>query len=247
MIKEKMLLENEINLIHDSLRGAWYEPTMELGVEGQQLVRDVEDSIVLDKLDVKWEVDGKKLIEKLKELSKEECFEIIEGAYTFWGRDITEIRELKNKRDVYKIPVNKITNPDTSLKQFPVEAGHDDSKYKTGQMILTLNRLYQNEKERLKGLFTLSEANLLIRTFNGFMYTPWNDDKEVLLRMVESGIMHEDYDDIYGVDKNNLFEKLNNLNSFQGFTVMRLTFEFWERKKGNPFGEELLKEIFGIA
>lgn len=251
MIKEKMLLENEINLICDSLNGILFELSVKVGSHGKQLIKEIEDGIKLNKLDIKWEVDGEKLVEKLKSLSQDESFEIIEEVYKYWERDTTEICNLKlrskeiDEFNIYKIPVSKIMEADKALQQFPVEVRQCDNKYKANQIIISLNRLYQNQKKELKGMFTLSEAYLLISTFNGFMYTPWNNDKEVLLRMLDGGISYEGLDELYDVDSEKMFEKLQKLNEFESFTVIRMAFEFWERK--SVFGgEELLKEIFGI-
>lgn len=250
MIKEEIFLENEINLIYDNLNGILFESSVQLGFHNKQLVKEIEDGIKLNKSDVKWKVDSEKLIEKLKNLSREESFKIIEEAYKFWGIDTTEICNLKLKNNeidefnIYKVPVSKIMKSDEALKQFPVEVGQDDNKHKTNQMVLSLNRLYQNQKEELKGMFTLSEAYLIIAKFNGFIYTPWNNDKEVLLRMVEGGVSYEGLDELYGEENKKLFEKLQKLNEFASFTLIRMAFEFWERK--SVFGgEELLKEIFG--
>ncbi|MBZ9689376.1 hypothetical protein G9F72_024060 [Clostridium estertheticum] len=138
------------------------------------------------------------------------------------------------------------TDVGEALSQFPAEVG-SDCDYKNEQMVLSLNRLYQNQKGQLKGLFTLGEANLLISAFNGFMYTPWNDDKGVLLRMVEDVINYEYCSgDIYDVDKDKLFQKIHKLNSFDCFVVIRMAFEFWKRKRDIFGGDKLLKDIFGI-
>jgi hypothetical protein len=251
MIKEKMFLENESKLICESLNGVLFELSVEAGVHNQQLIKEIEDGIKLNKLDIKWEVDGEKLIEKLKSLSQDESFEIIEEVYKYWERDTTEICNLKLRRkeidefNIYKIPVSKIMETDEALQQFPVEVRQCDNKYKTNQMVISLNRLYQNQKREIKGMFTLSEAYLLISIFNGCMYTPWNNDKEVLLMMLEDGTSYEGLDELYDVDSEKMFEKLQKLNEFESFTVIRMAFEFWERNSILG-GEELLKEIFGI-
>jgi hypothetical protein len=256
MNKEKILLENEFNLIADGLNGILFESSIELGIENQQLIMEIEDSIKLDNLDIKWGVDSKKLIEKLKRLNVDESFELIKEIYKFWGKNTDEIQEFKLKNEEKKTMINKVNknitkveipiNREEALKQFPVDRSLDD-KSKTEEIIIVLNRLYQNEKEQLKGLFTLGEANLLITAFNGFIYTPWNDDKGVLLRMVD-GTMTCEYtpDDYYFVDREKVFDKLHKLTTFQSFVVIRMAIEFWMTKKGVFEGEQVLREIFGI-
>lgn len=137
------------------------------------------------------------------------------------------------------------TDKEEAVKQFPMSGDHGD-EYKEMEMIVSINRLYQYEKNRLKGLFTLGEANLITSGLNGFVYTPWNEDEGILLRMVEGAITFEySSDDCYFVDKDKLFQKLHKLNTFECFTVIRMAFEFWERNSILG-GEELLKEIFGV-
>ncbi|WPC42808.1 hypothetical protein [Clostridium sp. JS66] len=127
------------------------------------------------------------------------------------------------------------TDKEEALKQFPMNGDYGD-ECKIEEMIISINRLYQYEKNRLKGLFTLGEANLITSGLDGVVYTPWNEDAITF---------EHSPDHCYFVDKDRLFEKLHKLNTFECFTVIRMAFEFWERNRILG-GEELLKKIFGI-
>lgn len=140
----------------------------------------------------------------------------------------------------------ELTTIGEALKQFPVERGWND-EYKLEHMVLILNKLYHDAKLKIRGLFTEKEAWALISSFNGFVYTPSNDDKEVLLRMLKGFLTYEYIpDDEYAINGNEFYKKIENLDTVESFAVIRMALEFWDRMR-NPFGgEELLKEIFGI-
>ncbi|MBU1248825.1 MAG: type II toxin-antitoxin system ParD family antitoxin [Proteobacteria bacterium] len=76
------LSEAEWNLIFDCCNGSVLEPA-ENAVWG--LVLNVEDSIVLDGTDEKWEVDGPALITKLKALDRTGILAIVDKAERFWA------------------------------------------------------------------------------------------------------------------------------------------------------------------
>lgn len=142
--------------------------------------------------------------------------------------------------------VGDSTDVGKALTQFPIERGWDDT-YKAEQMVLILNKFYQNSKLEIKSLFTINEAWLLVGTFNGFLYNTANcNDKETLMREINAVIHFEAYDEMYGVDKEKLLKKINNLGQLESFTVIRMALEFWGLKRINVDGEELMKEIFGI-
>ena len=72
--------QNELMLIMDSENGRILTPAF----AGQGIVIQVQDSIALDQLDKKWEIDGKVLVNKLAELTifQAACLEI--WAEAFW-------------------------------------------------------------------------------------------------------------------------------------------------------------------
>ncbi|OAA87793.1 hypothetical protein [Clostridium ljungdahlii] len=50
---------------------------------------------------------------------------------------------------------------------------------------------------------------------------------------------------IYNVNIDKLLEKIYKFDSFRSFTVIRMAFEFWSKRKSIFDVEKLLKEIFG--
>lgn len=69
----------ELSLIVDASNGVIYDtwsiPALWMGIE---------DSIQLDRTDVKWSVDGPALVEKLKFLTPTECAAIVDATERFW-------------------------------------------------------------------------------------------------------------------------------------------------------------------
>jgi len=165
-------------------------------------------------------------------------------------KELVKSSEVKNdngKECTLKLitKVGDITNVGKALRNFPIENGFDYT-YKAEQMVLTLNKLYKNTKVEIKGLFTINEAWLIAICFNGFLYTTSCNDKESLIREINAGIYYEAYDEMYGVDRDKLLKKINNLEQLESFTVIRMALEFWNLQKINVDGEELITEIFGI-
>lgn len=69
----------EIEAMRDCCNGTWFEPVFN-GV----ILANVSDSIALDGLDKKWEIDWKALIKKLKALDLAHEMALIEGIEQFW-------------------------------------------------------------------------------------------------------------------------------------------------------------------
>lgn len=70
---------NEAVLIVDSLNGSLFDAN-----SAPLLWGNIEDSIQLDGLDKKWEVDGPALVEKVKSWSEMQCMAVIDAAERFW-------------------------------------------------------------------------------------------------------------------------------------------------------------------
>lgn len=72
----KELLQNEKNLMEDALNGVILLDELELK---QQVILTIEDAINIRKLDEKWKVNVKELVNKLEMLNDEEVYEIVNG------------------------------------------------------------------------------------------------------------------------------------------------------------------------
>lgn len=72
--------EDELHLILDVMNGVILSPQ----IAGQHVRANVADGIALDRLDKKWEIDGKIMVQKIAELSHFEaaCLEV--WATGFW-------------------------------------------------------------------------------------------------------------------------------------------------------------------
>ncbi len=80
-IQELKLTVNEALLIVDALNGILVEPTL-----AEQLVwQEVEEAIVQDKLDAKWQVDGADLVRRLKKLEHEPALDLLQRIDQFWS------------------------------------------------------------------------------------------------------------------------------------------------------------------
>lgn len=72
----KELLQNEKKLMEDALNGVILLDELELK---QQVILTIEDAINIRKLDEKWKVNVKELVNKLEMLNDEEVYEIVNG------------------------------------------------------------------------------------------------------------------------------------------------------------------------
>lgn len=77
---EKRFAEAEWNLLRDSLNGTLNEPASQI----RHLWHGIEDSIELDGLAEKWEVDGEALLAKLRDLSFVEEVAVVESVERWW-------------------------------------------------------------------------------------------------------------------------------------------------------------------
>ena len=133
------------------------------------------------------------------------------------------------------------------MKEFPVQKENNFAEYKAKNMVLLVNKFYEKTKEKLCGFFTVDEAWAISETFNPYLYTVHDDDKEALENNVRDSFEYEGYEEWCEADKDELMGKIATLNEWESFTVIRMAIEFWSRKTLNIDGEQLLKEIFGIA
>lgn len=92
-IREVPIVEAEAYLICDSLNGSLLDANT-----AQALWAGIADSIRLDGLDVKWQVDGPALVEKLRGLNALQAMALVDAAERFWvlptGDRDTGIRKL---------------------------------------------------------------------------------------------------------------------------------------------------------
>ncbi|MGI9951406.1 hypothetical protein V3F56_03505 [Moorellaceae bacterium AZ2] len=84
-IREVPLCANEACLLVDALNGAITDAHT-----APLLWQEVEDACRLDGLDEKWQVDGRALIEKLKNLSALHCMALVDAAERFWQAEDAE-------------------------------------------------------------------------------------------------------------------------------------------------------------
>lgn len=70
---------NEAYLIVDALNGTLMDANT-----AKLLWAEIEDSIKLDHLDKKWQVEGKALVEKIRNLNEIQSLAIIDAAERFW-------------------------------------------------------------------------------------------------------------------------------------------------------------------
>jgi hypothetical protein len=77
---EKRFSEPEWNLLRDSLNGVYKQPASQIA----RLWHGIEDSIELDGLADKWEVNGEALLAKLRGLSFVEEVAAVESVERWW-------------------------------------------------------------------------------------------------------------------------------------------------------------------
>lgn len=133
------------------------------------------------------------------------------------------------------------------VKKFPYDKGNGDDEliYKIDEMCVVLDNIYIISKKELSGIFELNEAYLIIQSFNGCLYIPKFEDKEVLRLEIEDAIFYEKLDELFEVNKDKLLQKINKLTEAQSFAVIRMVFEALNNEENKNF-DELVKEIFGI-
>ena len=81
------LEKKEFMLIVDSVNGLALIEKMSIK---DQVLADVVDSISLDHLDEKWEVDAKSLIDKMENANEEEYTHLWKNIGEFWARNDRE-------------------------------------------------------------------------------------------------------------------------------------------------------------
>ena len=86
-----------------------------------------------------------------------------------------------------------------------------------------LERLFIRTKNELEGYFTEKETMFLVVIFNGLLYIIndiWN--KSLLEMQALDAIELHAYDIMYGIDKDELMDKIEQLTEFQAFVVTML-------------------------
>lgn len=87
----KSLSNDEKLLLVDAYNGVMLGGLENIGIPNEYdvygMIGNVEDSILIDKLDKKWNVDGNALISKLIEMSNQEKTEILINIHKFWDED----------------------------------------------------------------------------------------------------------------------------------------------------------------
>lgn len=134
-----------------------------------------------------------------------------------------------------------------AIDEFPINQFDNDLDYKIQRMVVIVNKIYQNLKKELAGIFTLNEALLIIAVFNGHIYTPELSDKIVLIMEIEDSIEYSRYDELYDVDKEKLLEKLEKLTETQSFVVIGMVNEYCNFNAKHPYNHDKdIRKIFMI-
>lgn len=134
-----------------------------------------------------------------------------------------------------------------AIDEFPINQFDNDLDYKIQRMVVIANKIYQNLKKELAGIFTLNEALLIIAVFNGHIYTPELSDKTVIIMEIEDAIEYSRYDELYDVDKEELLAKLEKLTETQSFVVIGMVNEYWSfNAKHTDNHDKYIRRIFMI-
>lgn len=87
-LRQVDLTVDEACLIVDALNGS-----LTTADDAGLLWAKIEDAIHYDRLDEKWNVDGKSLVEKLQRLNEIQVLAIVDAAERFWQLDSNNVRE----------------------------------------------------------------------------------------------------------------------------------------------------------
>lgn len=96
-VKEVPLTYAEACLLVDVLNGALMDAN-----SAHLLWAEIEDGCRLDKIDQRWDIDGKALVEMLRSLSAFHCMALIDAAERFWNLPDEE-RDLQNVRELFHV------------------------------------------------------------------------------------------------------------------------------------------------
>ena len=77
-----MFDDKEKGLILDALNGTAFIDSVSL----YHVADDVSDAVYLDKLDQKWKVDGRGVVEKLRSLSNGQLHALVDEVQSWWNR-----------------------------------------------------------------------------------------------------------------------------------------------------------------
>ena len=159
------------------------------------------------------------------------------------SESINSIMKINEKEEFELGGISKRTKELVVL--FPCEKTEIPLNYKVDEMLVILDKIYKTTKKEVKGIFDLSEAYVIIQSFNGYLYNPEIQDKSSLLLNVEDAIFYEKLDELFEVNKEKLFQKIYKLTEAQSFAVIRMAFEALNNEENKDFGD-IVKEIFEI-
>lgn len=131
---------------------------------------------------------------------------------------------------------------------FPMISEKKGQGDKIKKMATYLNYFYVQTKADLEGYFTLEEAILLVfmRNMARINLETAENIKPLLLTVISKYHMVEDFEEEYGVDFEEFFQKVENLSEFKCFTVCRMIFEFRQIDRNDVDSFLYLHELFGI-
>lgn len=96
----ELLSDGETMLIVDVLNGVGFWDT--LGI--YMVAHEVADGISLDRLDEKWKVDGKALVEQLSNLTNAQHLALVDSVTLWWDRVAKGEQPAHTKAEVFKDP-----------------------------------------------------------------------------------------------------------------------------------------------
>lgn len=118
------------------------------------------------------------------------------------------------------------------VQQYPIsQRGVSDFTWRVTEIIHTVNDMLKHTKRELAGLFTKSEAMLIVDVCNAYLYHSSGSPKAALLLEVGDGIAIERLDEKWKIDNKALIEKIKGLTEYQAYTVLTMAFEFWSLDK----------------
>lgn len=114
------------------------------------------------------------------------------------------------------------------INDYPVSIHGIDFSGRIRELVKVSSSMIKYTRIEMMNYFSVAEACLIVDVLNGTLYSGDGNPKAILYGNVEDGILLEDVDQKWGVDKDKLLEKINNLTEYQCYVVIANAFEFWD-------------------
>lgn len=133
------------------------------------------------------------------------------------------------------------------IHEYPVSMEDcQDFSYKVNEMTRLLMSMRRHARKELVNYFTLAEACLICEVCDNLLYVGEINPKSVLYGHIEDACMLDGLDKKWNIDKIILLTKVNQLSTFQTYTVISNVFEY-RKSASEGIVEKLIAEIFLIA